>query len=163
MSTEPFPGSHAQIAGLIDPILVRHGCDLEELTVAQAGRRALVRIVTDKDGGVTLDEIADLSREISSALDGAEAEFFGATPFTLEVTSPGVDRPLTLPRHWRRNQGRLVSVEVGAEEVTGRITEVTPEGVALDMGGEVRDVTFGHLGPGRVQIEFGRPTGKDEA
>ena len=89
----------------------------------------------------------------------------------LEVTSPGVDRPLTEPRHWRRNVGRLVTVAVGpsgaADEVTGRVTDVDDDGVTLAVearssrarrsGRRPRGWSAGReLGAGRVQVEFGR-------
>jgi ribosome maturation factor RimP len=95
----------------------------------------------------------------------------GRTPYVLEVTSPGVDRPLTEERHWRRNTGRLVTVAVGpagsTEQLTGRITEVGGAGVelAVEAAGKPgakkrpptpRSVPWNQLGAGRVQVEFGR-------
>ena len=82
--------------------------------VSRAGRRHVVRVIVDADGGINLDAVADVSRAVSAALDAAE-EAGGdilAGEYQLEVSSPGVDRPLTLPRHWRRNVGRLVKVTV---------------------------------------------------
>jgi len=95
-----------------------------------------------------------VSREISAALDAAD-EAGGevlAGEYQLEVGSPGVDRPLTLPRHWRRNRGRLVAVN----GLTGRVTEAGDEGVVLDVDGTARVLTYAELGPGKVQIEFKR-------
>lgn len=94
------------------------GYDLEDLTVARAGRRDVVRVVVDRDGGVDLDDIADVSRAVSQALDETD-DGFGVEPYMLEVTSPGVDRPLTENRHWRRNIGRLVKVAVSGESGAG--------------------------------------------
>jgi ribosome maturation factor RimP len=107
---------------------------------------------------VSLDEIADLSRDISAALDSAEESggAFTAGEYVLEVGSPGVDRPLTLPRHWRRNIGRLVAVRAGDRQLTGRITAADDERVTVDVDGREQDLGYGVLGPGRVQIEFGR-------
>ena len=81
--------------------------DLEGVRVTSAGRRRLLRVVVDADGGVSLDDIEQVSRELSAVLDQAAA--MGEAPYTLEVSSPGVDRPLTEPRHWRRAVGRLVT------------------------------------------------------
>jgi ribosome maturation factor RimP len=95
-----------------------------------------------------------VSREISAALDEAE-ERGGevlAGEYQLEVGSPGVDRPLTLPRHWRRNRGRLVAVN----GLTGRVVDTDEAGIVLDVDGVPRSLTFAELGPGRVQIEFKR-------
>ena len=80
----------------------------------------MLRVAVDKDGGVTLDDVAEATRAVSEVLD--ESDVMGEQPYTLEVTSRGVDRPLTLPRHWRRNADRLVTVTLTAgEQVTGRI------------------------------------------
>jgi ribosome maturation factor RimP len=161
----------SKLAGWIGPVVDAAGYDLEELVVTPAGRRSVVRVVVDRDAGVTLDDIAEVSRAVSEVLDTHD-DGMGRTPYVLEVTSPGVDRPLTEARHWRRNTGRLVTVAVGpsgaAEEVTGRITAVTDAGVELAVeakgkpGAKKRPPTprlvpWPEVGPGRVQVEFGRP------
>jgi ribosome maturation factor RimP len=127
------------------------GYDLEDLTSTAAGRRFVIRVVVDRDGGVDLDAVADLSRAVSDALDATDAT--GDAAYVLEVTSPGVDRPLTEPRHWRRNIGRLV--EVGG--LKGRIREVTEQGVVIDADGAESTVAFADLGPGKIVLEFSRP------
>src|SRR3954469_2174271 len=122
----------SRLAGWIEPVVGSAGYDLEDLVVTPAGRRSVVRVVIDRDEGVTLDDIAEVSRAVSAALDENDGEL-GRGPYVLEVTSPGGDRPLTEPRHWRRNPGRLVTVAIGPsgglEEVTGRITAVDDAGV----------------------------------
>ena len=103
-----------RLRGVIEPVVTAAGYDLEELTVSRAGRRHVVRVIVDGDAGVNLDAVAEVSRAVSRALDEAE-EASGdlvAGEYQLEVSSPGVDRPLTEPRHWRRNAGRLVKVGV---------------------------------------------------
>src|SRR3954468_23916120 len=97
----------ARLRELVDSVVSRAGYDLEELTVVAAGRRRLLRVVVDSDVGVDLDEAAGVSRDISAALDElADAtDPMGAAPYTLEVTSPGIGRPLTQPRHFRRAGG----------------------------------------------------------
>lgn len=159
-----------RLAGWIAPVVDAAGYDLEELVVTPAGRRSVVRVVVDRDAGVTLDDIAEVSRAVSAALDENDGDF-GPAPYVLEVTSPGVDRPLTEARHWRRNIGRLVSVGVGpqghAEQVTARIVEVDDAGVVLAVEAKgkpgarkrpptPRQVPWQELGAGRVQVEFGR-------
>ncbi len=148
----------ARLTEVIRPVVERAGYDLEELTVSRAGRRHLLRITVDADGGVSLDEVADLSRDISAALDTAEETGgdFGSGEYVLEVSSPGVDRPLRHPRHWRRNIGRLVEVPVGDGKVTGRVVEADETGVVLDVDGTRHGYSYPDLGPGRVQVEFGR-------
>jgi ribosome maturation factor RimP len=166
----PDPAT-SRLAGWIEPVVAAAGYDLEELVVTPAGRRSVVRVVVDRDEGVTLDDIAEVSRAVSDVLD-ANDDGMGRTPYVLEVTSPGVDRPLTEHRHWRRNIGRLVTVTVGPagapDQVTGRITGVEDAGVTLAVearskpGAKKRPPTprlvpWGELGAGRVQVEFGRP------
>jgi ribosome maturation factor RimP len=144
------PLAPAQLRALVEPVVVDAGYDLEDLSVAQAGRRSVVRIVVDTDGGVDLDAVAEVSRAISSALD--EADPLGEQPYVLEVTSPGVDRPLTEPRHWRRNIGRKVT----AGDVAGRIREVTDDGVVIEVNGDVETISFSDLPAGQVVVEFKR-------
>ena len=162
----------SRLTGWIEPVVGAAGYDLEELVVTPAGRRSVVRVVVDRDEGVTLDDIAQVSRAVSEVLDRND-DGMGRTPYVLEVTSPGVDRPLTEPRHWRRNTGRLVTVAVGpagsTETVTGRITAVDGAGVTLAVEAKgkpgakkrpptPRQVPWVELGSGRVQVEFGRGT-----
>jgi ribosome maturation factor RimP len=154
----------SRIVALVEPVVNAAGYDLEEVTVNQAGRRTVVRVVVDADGGITLDDIAAVSRAVSAALDGTDAaggSSFGTGPYTLEVTSPGVDRPLTEPRHWRRNVGRLVTVRVESRSMTARITGVDDRGVHLTDDRGVHSVAYSELGPGKVQVEFGRPSEKE--
>jgi ribosome maturation factor RimP len=100
--------------------------------VRPAGRRRLVRIVVDGDGGVGLDDIARLSETASGLLD--ESDVMGTSPYVLEVTSPGVDRPLTEPRHWRRAVGRLVVAPLTeGGQVEGRVVAADDEAVEIDV------------------------------
>ena len=150
--------ARARVRAVIEPVVAAAGFDLEEVNISRAGRRHVVRVLVDADGGISLDDVAVVSREISTALDTAE-ETGGevlAGEYQLEVGSPGVDRPLTLPRHWRRNTGRLVTVVIGGRSVTGRVTAAGDTAVVLDVDGDSREVAYADLGPGKVQIEFKR-------
>ena len=104
----------SQIAGVLTPILAQFGLELEAVEIIPAGKRRLLRVVVDGDGpqgtGPLLDDIAEASKAASAALDSADVT--GAAAYTFEVTSRGVSRPLELPRHWRRNVGRLVTSAV---------------------------------------------------
>ncbi len=145
-----------RIADAIRPVVSAAGLDLESVRVTAAGRRRLLRVVVDSDRGVSLDDAAAISRQLSAELDTAAV--MGDFPYTLEVSSPGVDRPLTEPRHWRRAVGRLVRVTVPDSGVTsGRIVSADPEGVTLDVEGERRRYGYAALGAGAIQVEFGHP------
>jgi len=149
------PVNDKRLAELIEPVVAAAGMDLESLRMSVAGKRRLLRIVVDGDHGVSLDDAADVSREISAMLD--EVNALGEVAYTLEVSSPGVDRPLTEPRHWRRAVGRLVKVKVTGEgTVEGRILAADAGGVTLDLAGGERRFGQGELGAGAIQIEFGR-------
>jgi ribosome maturation factor RimP len=146
--------ARARLRELVEPVIAKAGYDLEDLTLTRAGRRFVVRVLIDTDGGVGLDDVAVVSREISDALDAAEEQGgeLLAGEYQLEVGSPGVDRPLTEPRHWRRNTGRLVAVN----GLTGRVLRTDEHGVTLDVDGTEREVAWAGLGAGKVQIEFKR-------
>lgn len=112
-----------------------HGCDLEEVSVRGHGRHRRVVVVVDADGGVALDRAAEISRRLSAALDEAGDPVGGGAPYTLEVTSRGVDRPLTLPRHYRRAVGRLIRLTTtGDRREKVRIAAVSEEGLTV-LGG----------------------------
>ena len=148
-----------QIATVVEPVLEQYALELDAVEVTPAGKRSVVRVVVDGDGpdgtGPSLDDIAEATKAISTALDSADAT--GAGPYTLEVTSRGVSRPLTLPRHWRRNHDRLVSVvQVGGESVTGRITGSNDDLVSLDIDGAVRQIPYGEIETAFVQVELNR-------
>ena len=140
---------------LLTPVVAERGLDLEDVQVTAAGKRRLVRIVVDQDGGVALDSVATVSSAVSAALDDSDA--MGGSAYVLEVTSPGVDRPLTEPRHWRRATSRLVEAELTDQTtVTGRVLGAGPDGVVLDVDGDERVIPWPELTTGRVQVEFNR-------
>src|SRR5262249_10910378 len=150
-----------RIVGLLEPAVAAMGLDLENVRITSAGRRRLLRVVVDADGGVSLDDIAQVSREVSATLDRAAA--MGEAAYTLEVSSPGVDRPLTEPKHWRRAIGRLVTAPLrepverdgdGGGSVTGRVAGADDRGVRLDVRGVSREFGYSELGPGKIQVEF---------
>src|SRR5215467_6976207 len=163
----PLP-EPADLARVLEPVVRAAGMDLESVRVSPAGRRRLLKLVVDADGGAALDQIAEVSREVSVRLDASGV--MGEIPYTLEVSSPGEDRPLTEPRHWRRAQGRLVSAplavggadnygQTGARRpptVRGRILAAGDTSVTLDVEGDRVELDYVELGPGRVQVEFGR-------
>jgi ribosome maturation factor RimP len=145
----------SKIADAIRPVVTASGLDLESVRVSVAGRRRLLRVVVDGDRGVSLDDAAAVSRELSAALD--KTGVMGDFPYTLEVSSPGVDRPLTEPRHWRRATGRLVKVQVaGSVVLVGRVVLADDEAVILDVDGTRSRFPYAELGAGAIQVEFGR-------
>jgi ribosome maturation factor RimP len=159
----PSP-QHDALATRLTPVLTdvvrRAGFDLEEVDVRPAGRRRLVRVIVDSDDGVGLDEIADLSRVISTTLDDQDDVLGG--PYTLEITSPGVDRPLTLPRHWRRARSRLVAARLqDGSTLDGRVGRADDEAVDLLVDGRLRRLSYPDVDRAVVQVEFRDPPAEE--
>jgi ribosome maturation factor RimP len=147
---------------LAEPLAADAGLVVEDITITPAGKRRVVRIVVDLPeevtGGVGMEPIAEISRSLAAALETSDV--MGVIPFVLEVTSPGVSRPLTERRHWMRARGRLVKAEPvdgvkgwTAAVSTGRLTAVDDEGI--ELSGE-RRLPWGEIARGQVQVEFGR-------
>jgi len=138
---------------LLAPVVSAAGMDLEDLSVSSAGRRRLVRLAVDRDGGVSLDDIAEVSRQLSVTLDSTEA--MGEQPYVLEVSSPGVDRPLTEARHWRRARGRLVVIGLrDGSSLTGRLVAAGDSEVVVAGPAGKRVVALADVASGRVEVEF---------
>ncbi|WOP18445.1 ribosome maturation factor RimP [Raineyella sp. LH-20] len=158
-----------QLIAVIEPVLARHELELDALDIIPAGKRVLLRVTVDGDGpeghGPLIDDIAEASRDLSDALDEADAT--GAGAYTLEVSSRGVNRPLTLPRHWRRNAGRLVRITTTeGETFQARIVASDAEGVDLLIEPEdprpgkgtavERRCAYADITKARVQVEMKR-------
>ncbi len=145
-----------KVRAALDPALTAAGFVVEDVIVRQAGSRRLVQVLVDRVDGISLDEVAVASRAASEALDASDV-FAGA--YVLEVSSPGVDRPLTLGRHWRRNLGRLVTVTpMEGPTWTGRVVEAGEEVVVLDVDGVPRQAVLAQVRRAVVQVEFHRAT-----
>ncbi|MFG2529805.1 ribosome maturation factor RimP [Streptomyces sp. NPDC048516] len=157
-----------RLRGLLEPLVAARDLDLEEIEVTPAGKRRVLRIVVDSDEGVQLDECAELSREASQVLD--DSDVMGGAPYTLEVTSPGADRPLTELRHYRRAVGRLIKAQLHeGGELVARITAVDDSGLDLEVPGvkgrkpTTRRVSFDEIAKARVELEFNRKSDKRDA
>ncbi len=151
--------SRERLLPVLAPVVTAAGLDLEDIQVRPAGRRSLVRVVVDRDGGITLDDVAAVSRTVSDALDAVDS----GGPYTLEVSSPGVQRPLTASRHWRRAIGRLVRVECADGEVLlGRVLAATADEATLRGPTGPRSVRYDAVTTAVVQVELTRPSA-DEA
>ena len=151
-----------QITELITPALQQAGYFLEEVNLVTPGNHRIVTVIVDGESGLNLDQVTVASKLVSELMD--EASFMGETPFTLEVTSPGIDRPLTLPRHFAKNVTRLLKVtKTDGEVLTGRIASNTDMEVTLTVAvkKETKDVVIALADIKRaiVEIEFNR---KDE-
>ena len=137
------------ISAAIRPIIEATGNYLEELTITSAGKVKILTVIVDSDSHLNLDQITTVTKEISEVIENLEE--LGDTAFTLEVTSPGIDRPLTKPRHWRKNLDRLVKITmISGQDIQGRIGEAT-ETVVL-VGDQ--KVSFEDIKRAVLEIEF---------
>lgn len=127
--------ARSDLLQLLGPVVTELGLDLEDVEVSPAGKRRLVRVSVDRDGGIGLDDVADVSRAVEAALD--ESDVLGQQPYVLEVGSPGVGRPLTADRHWHRAMSRLLEVSLtDGTTVQGRLVAVAGDAVTLSVAGK---------------------------
>ncbi|MET9379365.1 ribosome maturation factor RimP [Streptomyces sp. NPDC003035] len=156
-----------RLRALLEPLIASQGLDLEELEVASVGRKRVLRVVVDSDEGADLDQVADVSRALSATLD--ETDAMGEGEYTLEVGTPGAERPLTEHRHYMRATGRLAKLQLNdGAELVARIVAVDDAGVDLEVPGvkgrkpTARRVAFADIAKARVEIEFNRKDKKEE-
>jgi ribosome maturation factor RimP len=137
------------ISAAIRPIIEASGNYLEELTITSAGKVKILTVIVDSDSHLNLDQITAVTKEISEVIETLEE--LGDSAFTLEVTSPGIDRPLTKPRHWRKNFGRLVKITMtSGQDIQGRIGEATETTVLVGD----QKVSFEDIKRAVLEIEF---------
>ena len=143
-----------RIAEAITPTIEASQAFLEDVMLVRAGKKSLLTVIVDGETGLNLDQVTEISRNVSEIVEALPE--MGSTPFTLEVTSPGIDRPLTVPRHWRKNKGRLIKVTMlDGSIIEGRIGESTE----IDVQVGETTVIFAEIKKAIVQIEF---NAKDE-
>ncbi len=154
------------LRSLVSPIVAAAGFDLEDVAVRAAPGTRLVRVIVDRDGGVDLDAAAELSRQISARLDESAGGVAGTaviseSPYTLEVTSPGIGRPLTEPRHFRRAAGRLVTITLNdRSQVIARVACVAGEDLLVLTGADgltAGRIALADVANATVEPEFSPP------
>ena len=146
----------SNLTELLNPAVTRAGFVLEEVSVTPVGKRRLISVVVDcENRNPSLDEVTVVSKEASSILDTYSQ--LGEMPFTLEVTTPGIDRPLTELRHWKKNIGRLVKITPNTgEKYIARIKEVLPREVVLELKNQESKVQFSDIARSQIEVEFNR-------
>jgi len=168
--TERSPGlpSQKQVIELLDGEFARAGYEIEDVVINAATRPPRITVVADGDEGLDLDAIAELSRSASELLDRIDSTPSGATPYVLEVTSPGVERPLTTEKHYRRARGRKAELTLSdGSQLTGRLG-VTHDGIVRLVVREgsradftVRELPIDGIAKAVVQVEFSPPNKRE--
>ena len=147
-------GKKEDISAAITPALEALGFYLEDVTITSAGRRSMLTVIVDGDTHLSLDQVTSATKAIGEIVESIQS--LGETPFTLEVTSPGLDRPLTKVRHWQKNINRLVKVVLhDGSEIKGRINEVDE---ANSLVGEIK-VNYSDIKRATLEVEF-KPVSK---
>lgn len=142
-------GKKEEISAVITPALKSLGFYLEDITITSAGKRSMLTVIVDADTHLSLDQVTAATKAIGELVEGIQS--LGDTPFTLEVTSPGIDRPLTKPRHWRKNIDRLIKVILlDGKEVKGRIKDASELSATVDQ----QVILFTDIKRATLEIEF---------
>ena len=142
-------GKKEEISAAITPALSDLGFYLEDITITSAGRRSMLTVIVDGDTHLSLDQVTVATKAVSEIVENIQS--LGQAPFTLEVTSPGLDRPLTKPRHWRKNIDRLVKIVLlDGKEVKGRVKDATEISATVDE----QVVKFSDIKHATLEIEF---------
>ena len=138
-----------QVLAVITPAIESLGFYIEDITITSAGKRSMLTVIVDGDTHLSLDQVTVATKAISEIVENLPT--LGNNPFTLEVTSPGLDRPLTKPRHWRKNKDRLIKIILNdGKELNGRIKDSTESSVTVDE----QVINFADIKRATLEIEF---------
>ena len=142
-------GKKEDISAAITPALEALGFYLEDVTIISAGRRSMLTVIVDGDTHLSLDQVTSATKAIGEIVESVQS--LGETPFTLEVTSPGLDRPLTKVRHWQKNINRLVKVVLlDGSEIKGRIKDVNEVSARVDE----KNINYSNIKRATLEVEF---------
>jgi ribosome maturation factor RimP len=142
-------GKKEDISAAITPALEALGFYLEDVTITSAGRRSMLTVIVDGDTHLSLDQVTSATKAIGEIVESIQS--LGETPFTLEVTSPGLDRPLTKVRHWQKNINRLVKVVLlDGSEIKGRIIDVSEVSARVDE----KNINYSDIKRATLEVEF---------
>ncbi len=140
------------IFGKISPLVHKFGFELEDVLLKSAGKNTIVQVLVDKNSGVSLDEVANLSIKLSDFFD--DNKILENKTYTLDVGSPGIDRPLTKFRHWKKNLNRLVKIKSKSNVFEGRIKNIDEFEVELEIKGKLQSFKYSDIENAVVQVEF---------
>lgn len=136
----------------ISPLVHKFDFELEDVILKSAGKNTIVQVLVDKDSGISLDEVANLSTKLSDFFD--ENSLIGNKSYTLDVGSPGIDRPLTKLRHWKKNLDRLVKIHSKTNIFEGRIKKVEETEVQIEIKGKLQSFQYSDISKAIIQVEF---------
>jgi ribosome maturation factor RimP len=138
-----------QVLAVITPAIESLGFYIEDINISSAGKRSMLTVIVDGDTHLSLDQVTVATKAISEIVENLPT--LGNNPFTLEVTSPGLDRPLTKPRHWRKNKDRLIKIVLtDGKGVSGRIKDSNEASATVDE----QVINFADIKRATLEVEF---------
>jgi ribosome maturation factor RimP len=148
---------HDAVRAAAETALSSLGLELVDVEVVGSGRARTLRLTVDRDGGIDLETLAQANRPVSDALDAVDAPF---GRYTLELSSPGLERPLRRPAEFRRFTGTIISVKshdavAGARRHRGLLVEADDGGIDLEVDGEPRRFSYDAIASARTVFEWG--------
>ena len=144
------------LEALVAPVVEAAGLDLVDVELRREGKRRVLRVTVDREGGLDLDTIAEVSERVSRRLD---VEGFDPGPYALEVSSPGVERPLRGPADFGRHVGQEVRVRTsepvgGARVHRGRLIAAGEDSVTIATDDGERTVAYGNVAAARTVVDW---------
>jgi ribosome maturation factor RimP len=140
---------------MVAPVIEGLRLELVDLELLGSGSRTVLRIYVDEKGGVDLERCADASRAVSDVLDRKDPI---GSRYTLQVSSPGIDRPLRTERDFIRNVGRNVAVTVEVngirQKIDGRIVDAVDGTIKLDVSGQISRISLESILLAKLTVEF---------
>jgi ribosome maturation factor RimP len=141
---------------LLDPLAVSHGLEIVAVEVVGPAKSPVVRIYLDRDGGIDLDILTSANRWISEALDEVTDL---AAAYTLEVSSPGIERPLLRRSDWERFTGQRAALKVapavdGHSSLTGTVRGLEGDDVLIEVASDIHHVPLAHVTRARLKVDF---------
>jgi ribosome maturation factor RimP len=145
------------VEALLAPVVEAEGLELYDVVRGRERGRTVLRVIVDRTGGVDLETLSRLSEQVSSRLD---AEGYETGPYDLQVSSPGLERPLRRAEHFRRSLGELVKVRTtapmaGSRTHTGTLAEADDEGITLAVGDDDVRVALADIASARTVVDWG--------
>jgi len=144
------------IVRTLAPAVSELGLELYDVQVSGTGRARILRVMVDRDGGVDLEAIADATQAVSPLLDAPPLDAVISGPYALEVSSPGLERPLRTPAHFARAAGETITVKTDGRRVRGGVTDVADAGFDLTLDdATVQRVAYENLTQAHTVFEWG--------
>lgn len=145
------------ITDLATKIAAANGLDLVDVEIFRAGKRRVLRIYIGKKGGISVEDCAKMSRDLGTLLDADNV--MQDENYTLEVSSPGLDRPFKTLKDYERNVGNLVRVSTsepieGKRLVVGKLEAVNADAITVDANGKARSIPLDLIMQAKIEIKL---------